>query len=140
MRRSGSAADRSAAFLPLRLSGYKILHALLRAGCENDSAFARRFRWREVPNAACALIWAHTCPHISDVHGIENKTFGEEMTNSTRQQIEGDLHDAKGTAKEAEGKLTHDPDLEAEGRTEKVAGIVQKKLGKLEKLFANKSP
>jgi uncharacterized protein YjbJ (UPF0337 family) len=57
------------------------------------------------------------------------------MTNSTKQQIEGDLHDAKGTAKEAEGKLTHDPDLEAEGRIEKVAGIVQKKLGKLEKLI-----
>jgi uncharacterized protein YjbJ (UPF0337 family) len=59
----------------------------------------------------------------------------EKMTNSTRQKIEGDLHDAKGTAKEAEGKLTHDPDLEAEGRIEKVAGIVQKKLGKLEKLI-----
>ncbi len=57
------------------------------------------------------------------------------MTNSTRQQIEGDLHDAKGTAKEAEGKLAHDPDLEAEGRTEKVAGIVQKKLGQLEKMI-----
>jgi uncharacterized protein YjbJ (UPF0337 family) len=57
------------------------------------------------------------------------------MTNSTKQQIEGDLHDAKGTAKEAEGKLTKDPDLEAEGRIEKVAGIVQKKLGKLEKMI-----
>jgi uncharacterized protein YjbJ (UPF0337 family) len=57
------------------------------------------------------------------------------MTNSTRQQIAGDLRDAKGTAKEAEGKLNHDPDLEAEGRTEKVAGIVQKKLGQLEKLI-----
>jgi uncharacterized protein YjbJ (UPF0337 family) len=55
------------------------------------------------------------------------------MTNSTKQQMEGDLHDAKGTAKEAEGKLNHDPDLEAEGRVEKVAGMVQKKLGKLEK-------
>jgi len=57
------------------------------------------------------------------------------MTNSTRQQIEGDLHDAKGTAKEAEGKIAHDPDLEAEGRTEKVAGMVQKKLGQLERLI-----
>lgn len=57
------------------------------------------------------------------------------MTNSTKQKMEGDLHDAKGTAKEAEGKLTNDPDLEAEGRTEKVAGIVQKKLGQLEKII-----
>jgi uncharacterized protein YjbJ (UPF0337 family) len=60
---------------------------------------------------------------------------GEKMANSTKQQIEGDLHDATGTAKEAEGKLTHNPDLEAEGRTEKVAGMVQKKLGQLEKLI-----
>jgi uncharacterized protein YjbJ (UPF0337 family) len=57
------------------------------------------------------------------------------MTNSTKQKIEGDLHDAEGTAKEAEGKLTNDADLEAEGRTEKVAGIVQKKLGQLESLI-----
>jgi uncharacterized protein YjbJ (UPF0337 family) len=57
------------------------------------------------------------------------------MKNSTRQQREGDLHDAKGTAKEAEGKLNKDPDLEAEGRIEKVAGIVQKKLGILEKMI-----
>ena len=57
------------------------------------------------------------------------------MTNSTRQQIEGDLHDAKGTATEAAGKLSNDPDLEAEGRIEKVAGIVQKKLGEIEKLI-----
>jgi uncharacterized protein YjbJ (UPF0337 family) len=66
---------------------------------------------------------------------FENKHGEGKMTNSTRQQIEGDLHDAKGTAKEAEGKLTNDPDLEAEGRIEKVAGIVQKKLGKLEKMI-----
>jgi uncharacterized protein YjbJ (UPF0337 family) len=57
------------------------------------------------------------------------------IANSTKQQFEGDLHDAKGTAKEAEGKLTHNPDLEAEGRTEKIAGIVQKKLGQIEKLI-----
>ncbi|HWE51038.1 MAG TPA: CsbD family protein [Bryobacteraceae bacterium] len=57
------------------------------------------------------------------------------MRKSTRQQIEGDRHDAKGTAKEAVGKLTHDPDLEAKGRTEKIAGIVQKKLGKLQKMI-----
>jgi uncharacterized protein YjbJ (UPF0337 family) len=78
-----------------------------------------------VASASRVLVWPRTC--LSKFEG--------KMTNSTRQQIEGDLHDAKGTAKEAEGKLTHDPDLEADGRIEKVAGIVQKKLGKLEKLI-----
>ena len=67
---------------------------------------------------------------------IESKRVrGEMMTNSTRQQIEGDLHDAKGTAKEAEGKLTNNPDLEAEGQGERIGGKVQKKVGDVEKVF-----
>ena len=78
-------------------------------------------------------VWSRTCE--LDSGRVKKERSEEKMTNSTRQKIEGDLHDAKGTAKEAEGKLTHDPDLEAEGRIEKVAGIVQKKLGKLEKLI-----
>ena len=57
------------------------------------------------------------------------------MTNSTKQLIEGDLHDVKGTLKEGEGKMTRNSDVESEGRTEKVAGIVQKKLGQIEKLI-----
>ena len=56
------------------------------------------------------------------------------MPNSTRQQLEGKLHEVKGDAKEKAGELTHDPALESEGRTEKIAGIVQKTLGELEKL------
>ncbi len=56
------------------------------------------------------------------------------MPNSTRQQIEGKLHEAEGDAKQKTGELTNDPALEAEGRTEKIAGIVQKTLGELEKL------
>lgn len=55
------------------------------------------------------------------------------MPNSTKQELEGKLHETKGAAKEKVGELTHDPELESEGRTEKVAGIVQKTLGKIEK-------
>jgi uncharacterized protein YjbJ (UPF0337 family) len=57
------------------------------------------------------------------------------MPNSTRQRLEGKLHEVKGDAKKKAGKLTNDPALEAEGRTEKIAGTVQKKLGELEKLI-----
>lgn len=57
------------------------------------------------------------------------------MPNSTRQQLEGKLHEAKGDAKKKAGKLTNDPALESEGQTEKIAGTVQKKLGELEKLI-----
>jgi uncharacterized protein YjbJ (UPF0337 family) len=55
------------------------------------------------------------------------------MPNSTKQELEGKLHEARGATKEEVGKITKDPKLESEGRTEKVAGIVQKTLGKVEK-------
>jgi len=57
------------------------------------------------------------------------------MLDSTKQQLEGKLHETKGAAKEEAGKLSDNPKLESEGRTEKIAGIVQKKLGELEKVF-----
>jgi uncharacterized protein YjbJ (UPF0337 family) len=57
------------------------------------------------------------------------------MLDSTKQQIEGKLHEAKGAAKEKAGELAKDPNLESEGRTEKIAGIVQNTLGKAEKLL-----
>jgi uncharacterized protein YjbJ (UPF0337 family) len=57
------------------------------------------------------------------------------MLNSTKQKAEGELHEAKGVAKEEAGKLTGNEELESEGRVEKIAGTVQKKLGEIEKLF-----
>lgn len=57
------------------------------------------------------------------------------MLNSTKQQVEGKLHEEKGAAKEKAGELIKDSELESEGRTEKVAGIVQNVLGKAEKLL-----
>jgi uncharacterized protein YjbJ (UPF0337 family) len=57
------------------------------------------------------------------------------MKPSTEDQIAGKLHELKGTAKEAAGKLTNDPDLTAQGQVEKAAGKVQKKVGQIEKVF-----
>ena len=57
------------------------------------------------------------------------------MANSTRQKLEGAIHEAKGAAKQKAGEITNDKQLEAEGETEKVAGIVQKKLGQIQEVF-----
>lgn len=57
------------------------------------------------------------------------------MKTSTRNQAKGKLHEIKGTAKEAAGRITKDPDLEAEGTVEKTLGTVQKKAGQLGKVF-----
>jgi uncharacterized protein YjbJ (UPF0337 family) len=57
------------------------------------------------------------------------------MKDSTKDKVEGAVHDAKGTAKEKIGRATNNPDLEAEGQDEKVGGKIQKKVGDIEKVF-----
>jgi uncharacterized protein YjbJ (UPF0337 family) len=57
------------------------------------------------------------------------------MSNSTKDQVEGAAHEFKGSVKEKAGKVVNDPELEAEGQDEKVAGKVQKKVGQIEKVF-----
>ena len=57
------------------------------------------------------------------------------MNPSTKDQIEGQLHELKGVVKEKAGELTNDPDLAADGQVEKLAGTVQKKVGQIEKIF-----
>ena len=47
------------------------------------------------------------------------------MKPSTRDEINGKFHDLKGKGKEKAGQLTSDPDLEAEGQTEMIAGKVR---------------
>jgi uncharacterized protein YjbJ (UPF0337 family) len=41
----------------------------------------------------------------------------------------------KGKIKEKVGRVTNDPDLEAEGQDEKLVGTVQKKIGQIGKVF-----
>lgn len=57
------------------------------------------------------------------------------MTDSTEDQVEGKLHEWKGTAKQAIGRATDNPDLETEGQAEKIGGTVQKKVGEIKKVF-----
>jgi uncharacterized protein YjbJ (UPF0337 family) len=57
------------------------------------------------------------------------------MRTSTKDQIEGAIHEAKGKAKEKVGQLTRNPNLIADGQNEKVTGKIQKKLGQIEKVL-----
>jgi uncharacterized protein YjbJ (UPF0337 family) len=54
---------------------------------------------------------------------------------STKDQLEGNLHDLKGNVKQKAGQLVNNPDLEAEGAAEKIAGKIQKKIGEVEKVL-----
>jgi uncharacterized protein YjbJ (UPF0337 family) len=79
--------------------------------------------------------WAISCKRSS--HGPPTpKTSGRnKMTLSSKDQIQGTLHEAKGTVKEQVGKATNNPTLVDKGQSEKVAGKVQKKLGQIEKVL-----
>ncbi len=57
------------------------------------------------------------------------------MKPSTKDQIQGKLHEIKGKAKQKAGKVTNNPDLAAEGQAEKIGGVVQKKVGQIEKVL-----
>ena len=57
------------------------------------------------------------------------------MSPSTKDQTEGTLHEVKGEVKKKVGKLTNNPNLVAEGQSEKLAGKVQKKVGQIEKVL-----
>ena len=56
------------------------------------------------------------------------------MKSSIRDKAEGTFHEVKGKVKEAAGKLSDNPGLEAEGTDEKIAGKVQEKIGQVKKV------
>jgi uncharacterized protein YjbJ (UPF0337 family) len=57
------------------------------------------------------------------------------MKSSTKDQAEGAFHQVKGKAKEFTGKVTDNPELEAEGAGEKIAGQIQEKIGQIKKVL-----
>jgi len=56
------------------------------------------------------------------------------MKSSTRDEAGGKLHQVKGKIKEIAGKVSMNPDLEAEGQDEIFAGKAQEKIGQIEKV------
>jgi uncharacterized protein YjbJ (UPF0337 family) len=60
---------------------------------------------------------------------------GHMMKSSTEHEIAGKVHEVKGKIKEKVGRLSNDPELEAEGVGEKIAGMVQKKIGQVERVI-----
>lgn len=59
------------------------------------------------------------------------------MKPSTKDKLEGKLHEVKGKVKEKAGQVIDDPDLQAEGQSENLAGKVQKKIGQIKDVFEN---
>jgi len=56
------------------------------------------------------------------------------MKSSTRDEAEGKLHQVKGKIKEIAGKVSMNPDLEAEGQDDILVGKAQEKIGQVKKV------
>jgi uncharacterized protein YjbJ (UPF0337 family) len=59
----------------------------------------------------------------------------QQMAQSTKDRIEGSIHELKGKVKEKAGQVSKNPNLEAEGSDEKLGGTVQRKIGEIEKVL-----
>jgi uncharacterized protein YjbJ (UPF0337 family) len=57
------------------------------------------------------------------------------MKLSTEDKTTGKIHEVKGAIRQKAGEVTNNPDLEADGRAEKIAGKVQNFAGKVEKVL-----
>ena len=57
------------------------------------------------------------------------------MKLSTKDEAKGKFHEVNGKIKEVAGQLSGDQNLEAEGTGEKIAGIVQEKIGQVKKVL-----
>jgi len=57
------------------------------------------------------------------------------MKSSTEDRIEGTVHEAKGAVKEKVGEVLNKPDLEAEGKVEKLEGQIQQNVAQVKKAF-----
>jgi uncharacterized protein YjbJ (UPF0337 family) len=57
------------------------------------------------------------------------------MKQSTKDQAQGAVHEAKGAAKEKIGQVIRNPQMAEDGQDEKIAGKIQKKVGQIEKVL-----
>jgi uncharacterized protein YjbJ (UPF0337 family) len=55
------------------------------------------------------------------------------MKPSSKDEVAGKVHEVKGAVKAKVGKLTNNPEVEADGKAEKVAGKAQRKIGQMKK-------
>jgi uncharacterized protein YjbJ (UPF0337 family) len=56
------------------------------------------------------------------------------MKPSTKNEVAGTIHEVKGKIKETVGRVTNNPNLEAEGIGERIGGKVRKKIGQVQKV------
>ncbi len=56
------------------------------------------------------------------------------MKSSTKNNIDGKMHQVKGTIKQTIGKVLNNRGMEAKGKLENIKGKVEEKIGQLKKI------
>jgi uncharacterized protein YjbJ (UPF0337 family) len=57
------------------------------------------------------------------------------MKQSTKDRAKGKFHEVKGKVKENVGRMTNNPNLEAEGQGEQLGGKIRKNIGGVKKVL-----
>jgi len=57
------------------------------------------------------------------------------MKSGTENEVAGKVHEVKGAIKEKVGQVTNDPNLEGDGKGEKIAGKIQNAVGHVQKVI-----
>jgi uncharacterized protein YjbJ (UPF0337 family) len=91
---------------------------------------ARKERGSAVP--VISLLTGMRAAGITSV--TPNSDRRKTMKSGIRDKAEGEWHQVKGKVKEIAGEISDDPDMEAEGTNEKIAGKVQEKIGQVKKV------
>jgi uncharacterized protein YjbJ (UPF0337 family) len=59
------------------------------------------------------------------------------MKSSTKDKMKGKFHEVKGKAKVVTGEITDNPELQAKGQAEKLAGKSQQTVGQVKQVFGS---
>lgn len=59
------------------------------------------------------------------------------MKSSMKDKVKGAFHEVKGAVKAMAGEITDNPNLEAKGNAEKIAGKVQGKIGQVKRVLGS---
>jgi uncharacterized protein YjbJ (UPF0337 family) len=81
------------------------------------------------------MTYFSTEPKLPSRRNTNRLRGGKKMKPSTKDEIEGKVHEVKGNVKEKVGQLTNNPNLQGEGQAEKVGGKVQQKIGQVKKVL-----
>lgn len=76
---------------------------------------------------------AHAFEKMGNLCAVDRRISS--MKSSTKDKIQGNIDQAKGSVQEKAGRATNDPEMEDRGAANRVGGKIQEKVGDIKKVF-----